>query len=285
MIQPRFQRRLRATFAALCLAAPFLAGSAAHAQLIPDNWWLDIENDRYDTIHDDLADGADPNLMSRDGQLSILKAVASNSWKTFDVLLADPQTDVNAENKVGETPLMYVALTGDMKRAQALLARGAQVNKLGWTPLHYAASKGQADMAKLLLDHGAMPNAPAPDGISPLMMAAYANSRSTVQLLLTAGGDPLARDEGGHDAADWAEKGQAFSLSKELKELVAYRLQTRKQTGQDAPTQALPPKAPPPAPPEAKAPAPSTQPQQSAQPADQGEDYVKGVSGIRLNKY
>lgn len=282
MIQPYLRRRLRPMFAALCLAAPFWAGSVAHAQLTPENWWVDIENDRADTIREDLADGADPNLVSRDGQLSLLKAVAANSWKTFDVLLADPQTNVNAENKMGETPLMYVALAGDMKRAQTLLARGAQVNKLGWTPLHYAASKGQTDMAKLLLQHGAMPNAPAPDGISPLMMAAYANSRSTVQLLLTAGGDPLARDEGGHDAADWAEKGQAFSLSKELKELVAYRLQTRKQTGQDAPTKTLPPQAPAPAPAEPKAPA---QPQQPTQSSGQGEDYVKGVSGVRLNKY
>jgi ankyrin repeat protein len=284
MSLPNIHRRLRTMFAALCLAAPFWAGSMAHAQATPSGWWVDIENDRADKIRGELAQGANPNIKSPDGRLSLQNAVTSNSWNTFDVLLADPRTDVNAENAIGETPLMYVAIVGDMTRAQALLARGAQVNKLGWTPLHYAASKGQTDMAKLLLKNDAMPNAPAPGGINPLMMAAYANSRSTVQLLLSAGADPLARDENGQDAANWAEKGQAFSLAKELQELVAQRLQARKQSGQDAPTQTLPPTAPAPAPREVQAPKQPEQPQ-SAQPAGQDENYVQGVSGVRLNKY
>ena len=36
-------------------------------------------------------------------------------------------------------PLMYVALVGDVPRAKALVARGAEINKLGWTALHYVA--------------------------------------------------------------------------------------------------------------------------------------------------
>ncbi|HEY0293825.1 MAG TPA: ankyrin repeat domain-containing protein [Bordetella sp.] len=280
MTQPAFRRRLRAALAALCLAAPIWAGSVAHAQATPPDWWVDIENDRADKIRSELAQGVDPNLKASNGQPALLRAVASDSWKAFDALLADPRTDVNAENPMGETPLMYVAIAGDTARAQALLARGAQVNKLGWTPLHYAVSKGQLDMAKLLLARDAMPNAPAPDGITPLMMAAYAGSRPAVQLLLTAGADPLVQDAKNQDAADWARQGKAYALSDELHTLIAQRLQTRRQTGQDAPVQTLPAQAPAPA-----APVPQAEAPAKTEPAEGGTNYVKGLSNVQLNKY
>ncbi|WP_019939190.1 ankyrin repeat domain-containing protein [Bordetella sp. FB-8] len=244
-----FRRCLRDLLVTLCMVAPFWSAMAAQAPHAPPDWWIDIENDRVDAVRADLARGADPNLESPKGQPALLDAVASGSWKAFDALLADPRTDVNIENALGETPLMYVAIAGDIARAQALLARGARVNKLGWTPLHYAASKGQIAMIKLLLAHDAMPNAPSPDGVTPLMMAAYADSRQAVQLLLTAGADPLVRDLKHQDAADWAARGKNDALAQALRARVAQRLAARAQAAQNETPQNLPAQAslPPPA--------------------------------------
>jgi hypothetical protein len=281
----RLAARLRfnpsgAGFAAAAFVGLLSCAPIVQAQQVPADWWVDIENDRAGKIGQELARGlADPNALAPEGRPALMRAVAAGAWKTFDVLLADKRTDVNAEDPLGETPLMYTALAGDMARSQALLARGAQVNKLGWTPLHYAASKGQLEIVRMLLARDAMPNAPSPTGVTPLMMAAYANSRPTVQLLLAAGADPLARDEKGQDAADWAEQGKAGGLAQELRTLVAQRLQTRRQTGHDAATQTLPAQAPAAA---AQPAAPSAAPATPDGKPAAGTHEVQGVSGLKL---
>lgn len=272
MMISAIQRRLGILLAALCLAAPFCAAMAEQARPAPPDWWVDITNDRADAIRADLAQGADPNLQSPKGQPGIMAAVTSGSWKTFDVLLADPRTNVNVENALGETPLMYVAIAGDVARAEALMARGAKVDKLGWTPLHYAASKGQIAMIKLLLAHEAMPNAPSPDGVTPLMMAAYSGNRQAVQLLLNAGASPLAQDLKHQDAANWAEQGGHGSLAKELRALVAQTEAAHRQAGQAQPQQAAVP------------PAPALQAQAPAQaaPDEDASHRVQGTSNVRF---
>lgn len=258
--------------AALWLAAPLHAAMAAQASHAPPDWWIDITNDRADAIRADLAQGADPNLESPKGQPGLMAAVASGSWKAFDALLADPRTNVNIENALGETPLMYVAIAGDVPRAEALIARGAKVDKLGWTPLHYAASKGQIGMIKLLLAREAMPNAPSPDGVTPLMMAAYSGNRQAVQLLLNADASPLTQDLKHHDAADWADQGKHGALAKELRALVAQIEAARQQAGQAQPQQASAQPAPAP-----QAPAPAR-----AAPAEDANHRVQGTSNVRF---
>lgn len=263
------RRRLGLLLAALCLAAPLHTAMAAQARNAPPDWWIDIANDRADAIRADLTQGADPNLESPKGQPGIMAAVTSGSWKTFDVLLADPRTNVNLENALGETPLMYVAIAGDIARAEALMARGAKVDKLGWTPLHYAASKGQIAMIKLLLAHEAMPNAPSPDGVTPLMMAAYSGNRQAVQLLLNAGANPVVQDLKHHDAADWADQGKHGSLAKELRALVAKSEAAHRQ-----------PPAPPAPAPQVQAPTPA--PAAQAAPDEDASHRVHGTSNVRF---
>ena len=147
-VRTALSRRLvahgRNALLALCLGLSAPLAQAAN----PADWWVYVANDYPDDIKDLLAQGADPNVRYRNGQPALMRAVVDGAWKVFDVLAADPRTDVNAENPAGETPLMYLAIAGQVDRARSLMARGAQVNRLGWTPLHYAASKGQ--MACLL---------------------------------------------------------------------------------------------------------------------------------------
>lgn len=193
---------------------------SAHA-VNANDWWIYIKNDRDQEVAALLRSGANPNIKTDAGNPAIMQAVRDGSWKVFDVLAAHPRTDVNATNNYDETPLMYVALVGSVPRAQKLIDRGAQVNRLGWTPLHYAAAKSNEEMVKFLLGKEAMPNAPAPDGTSPLMMAAQADGikPAVIQLLVNAGADPFARNLKGDDAVDVARQKGNTDLAAALEKI------------------------------------------------------------------
>ncbi|MFJ1298887.1 ankyrin repeat domain-containing protein [Pseudomonadota bacterium AL_CKDN230030165-1A_HGKHYDSX7] len=279
----------------LALAAPgtmlAVTPSAAHAAADMSNWWVYVTNDRADDLKKLLAQGADPNTRHQTGQPAIMRAVAEGAWGVFDVLAADPRTDLNIENPAGETPLMYLAIAGDTARAEALIARGAQVNRLGWTPLAYAASKGNVDTARMLLRHKAMVNAPSGEGRTPLMMAALSGNRDMVQLLLDAGADPTTTDQQGRSAADWALAGKSESLSEELKRIADKTWKERdaqRGAGASLPSAPAAPTAPsapslPAAPmPGVASPAPAAPPAPAASGSGSG---VQGVQGVNLNRY
>lgn len=211
--------------------AAFLAALAfcsAVAAAVPDAWWIHVVNDRGSEVRQMLARGIDPNEADAEGMPALMLAIRSDSWQVYDALLANRRIRVDAENRQGETPLMYLALLGETERARALIDRGAQVNRLGWTPLHYAASKGQMDTARLLLERGAIVNAPSPDGTTPLMMAAYSGSRDMAQLLLDNGADATAINLQKLTAADWARERRNSRLADEL-EQVAGRTQAQRE--------------------------------------------------------
>ncbi|WP_420042552.1 ankyrin repeat domain-containing protein [Bordetella genomosp. 13] len=293
--------RIGAALRAGLLAAALLGGAQAMGAQVSTDWWPAIANDRTDDMRRMLAGGADPNLRYQNGQPALMRAVIDQAWGVFDLLAADPRTDVNAENPAGETPLMYLALMGQTERAKALIARGAQVNRLGWTPLHYAASKGQLETARLMLQHRAMPNAPSPLGTTPLMMAAYSGSQPMVQLLLDAGADPTTRDLKGHDAAEWADEGRAPTLADNLRQVIARAEQRKRELraaqGQGepiAPAPSLPaiaPTAPPASAPTPSQPGigqgvdPAAAPGGSQAAPERDPATVRGVSGVRRETY
>ena len=189
----------------------------------PDDIWVFIKNDRAEDVKALLAGGVDPNSKTKMGNSILVQSVRDGAWRSFDVVLATPKVDVNLANDYEETPLMYVALVGDLPRAKALVARGAQINKLGWTPLHYAAVKGNLDMVKYLLANDAMPNAPSPDGDSPLMMAVQSGNTQVVQALINAGGDPAAVNQKGIDAIDIARQKGNADLASAMEKIVKTR--------------------------------------------------------------
>lgn len=216
-----------------------LLAVAAHAANPPD-WWVDIANDRVKHVQAMLARGADPNELSPKGQPAIMQAIRDGAWNVYDVLAAHPKTIVNAMNTSKETPLMYLAVAGQTQRAQKLIRRGALVNKLDWTPLQYAASKGHLDTVKMLIANKALVNAPGPDGITALMMAAYGGSEPVAQLLLNSGADATMQDALKRDAADWARlknhNALAGKLDKLTEKILADRaaMRSRNRAGQTA---------------------------------------------------
>lgn len=197
---------------------------------VEDEFWLDIQNNKTGAVTQYLAQGVDPNIQSREEQPAVMWAIQNEAWRVYDLLTQHRNFDPNVANGLDETPLMYLAILGETERAEALIAKGAKVNRLGWTPLHYAASKKQIPMAQMLLSKGALVNAPAPDGTTPLMMAARSGSSKMVNLLLEKGADPTTLNVVKLSAADWAEANKQTNLAAQLRKVAQSYEQQRIQT-------------------------------------------------------
>lgn len=180
--------------------------SIAHAGVY-DDFFIAIVRDDAGSLSRLLAKGLDPNSRDPQGMPALVLAVKRESPKAFETLLAHPRIEVDAMNAAGETALMLAAIAGDLEASQRLLARGATVQHAGWSPIHYAASGPNTALARLLLDRGATVDAAAPNGTTPLMLAAQHAPQATVELLLQRGADPRRRNQRGQQAIDFAEMG------------------------------------------------------------------------------
>lgn len=154
-----------------------------------------------------VAAGADPNVVDAGGQPAIARALFQESYEAAMALARMPQLDIHHRNRAGETGLMLAALKGREDIVRVLLERGAAVDPEGWTPLHYAAAGGSRPLVALLLARGARIDPRAPNGRTPLMMAAGYATEEIVDDLLRAGADPAARDGQGLGPADFARNG------------------------------------------------------------------------------
>lgn len=112
----------------------------------------------------------------------------------------------------GELDMFEAAALGDCSRLEAILAGDAMqvwaVSPDGWAPLHLAAAFAGPDVVKLLLEHGAHAHQRSHNPLrnQPIHAAiALGDSLETINLLLEAGADVNATQEGGftplHQAA------------------------------------------------------------------------------------
>lgn len=123
--------------------------------------------------------------------------------------------DVNKANEVGYTVVMAAARSSHVAMLRELLARGGnakQADREGYTVLHWAVGQPVIDQAapascvKLLVEAGADPNAPAHDGITPLMNAAWFGLRNAASELLSNGADPSRKNNKGQTAQAMARQ-------------------------------------------------------------------------------
>jgi ankyrin repeat protein len=188
-----------------------------------EDFFVAIRNDNASVLANLLERGFDPNTRDPKGQPGLTMALQERSAKTVKLLLRQPQTDVNALNQAGESPLMMAALKGDLAGVQLLLERGAQVNQPGWSPLHYAATGPEPKIVQLLVDRGADIDAASPNDTTPLMMAAQYGSEDSANLLLLRGADAGRRNQKGLRAVDFAKMSSREALVKRLEQATAPR--------------------------------------------------------------
>ena len=172
-----------------------------------ERFFMAISRDDVGPIIELQLRGFDINAPNPDLVPPLPLAIQVDSLRVARHLIEQPGLNLEASNPAGETALMLAAIRGHLDLVQALIARGAQVNRPGWTPLHYAASHDGAQalpIAQLLLAHHAFIDARSPNASTPLMLAAHYGRREVVELLLREGAEPLARNQQGLNAIDFA---------------------------------------------------------------------------------
>jgi len=125
------------------------------------------------------------------------RAAAAGKIDAVSTLLS-ARVDVNAENHMGERPLMLAAAGGHSDIVDGLLRRGADLTATtrgGDTALALATRGCHQQVVKLLLDHRADARAALDRGITPLMAAAATCPSDLVELLIAARAQVDAVDE------------------------------------------------------------------------------------------
>lgn len=203
-----------AVASALAPAAPALAQSDAAV-----SFFRAAQVNDASRIKPLLARGLDPNLREpARGETGLIVALRNDAMDVFELLLAQPKIELEAQAGNGNTALMMAAFRNNLPAVKALLARGAQVNRPGWTALHYAAAAGALDIMHVLLEHHAYIDAESPTKVTPLMLAAREGQEEAVKLLLREGADAGLRDTGFHiDAAEFAERADKPWIAKAIR--------------------------------------------------------------------
>ena len=169
-----------------------------------------VQMDDVKTVRSLLGSTVNPNDINPiGGEPAMVNALREGSMRVFDVLLAHPGTDLEAQAVNGNTALMMAAFKHNAPAVRALLAKGAAVNRPGWSALHYAAAAGDDGITRVLLEHGAKLDATSPAGtglFTPLMMAAREGHESTALLLTDQGANPGLKNSEGLTAAQLAAR-------------------------------------------------------------------------------
>jgi ankyrin repeat protein len=110
-------------------------------------------------------------------------------------LLIDAGADVNAQDSVGTSSLMFAASApGGTESVKLLLDSGADVNMIDrnehFSALMWAAAEGQAGNVALLLEHDADPALKDIDGDTAESFAAQKGHTNVVTLLQAAAQNP-----------------------------------------------------------------------------------------------
>lgn len=144
-------------------------------------------------------------VLGASGAAPLADAIERKDAAAVRTLIRD--SNVNAAQPDGMTPLHWAVRHDDVDTAKTLLAAGANAsakNRYGVTPLSLACTNGNPTMIALLLEAGADANAALRGGETPLMTAARTGRLEALKLLLARGADANARLPQGQTALMWA---------------------------------------------------------------------------------
>eukprot|EP01007_Sphenomonas_quadrangularis_P002700 NODE_449_length_1471_cov_253.333333_g332_i0.p1 GENE.NODE_449_length_1471_cov_253.333333_g332_i0~~NODE_449_length_1471_cov_253.333333_g332_i0.p1 ORF type:complete len:424 (+),score=100.72 NODE_449_length_1471_cov_253.333333_g332_i0:24-1274(+) len=139
-----------------------------------------------------LRAGADPNVPNNVGSAALHTAAACGALECVQVLLSQPNVDVNMRDVLGNTALHKCVFSGSVRVADMLIDKGAKLNEKnneGLTALGVAVRAGQVQFVQHLLKHGADCNVLDNKGNTVLHYCAARCFRELLTLLLTHGAD------------------------------------------------------------------------------------------------
>jgi ankyrin repeat protein len=142
----------------------------------------------------------------------LFSAIEAGNFHAVSALLQGG-ADANARDAEEMTPLMVAASLGHLEIVETLVEQGANVNAkntLGWTALmkaiyNYEQDRGFPEIISLLVEAGSEIETEIAYGTRPLMLAAGYGQAEVIDVLLAAGADVTARNEGGFTARTMAE--------------------------------------------------------------------------------
>ena len=132
--------------------------------------------------------------------------------------------------------LLVAVYTDNISEVKEVLSLGADIealNRIGNTPLMTAASFEQIEMVRFLIEHGADVNLINCNGDTALMRACWNGHTDTVQLLIEHGADISLKDKDGKTALDILQKRHPDKYSKWTEETVI-RLQRERLENEDS---------------------------------------------------
>lgn len=141
---------------------------------------------RADMVNLFVAMGMDVDVLNNLGETPLHLACESAKDDACVSALLPRVSDVNARNKMQQTPLHYAAGGESGRVVKLLIAQGAHVNaadRRGETPLHAAAEMGQTENLSLLLQAGSLSVVKNINGHTPLSLALNWEHASCVDIL------------------------------------------------------------------------------------------------------
>jgi len=156
----------------------------------------------------------------RDNQPPLIRAVEAGDLKKAQKLISKG-ANVNQTDDVGVPALSIVAARGDEKMTRLLLDAGADVNArsatFNNTALARAAQNGNRETVRILLAAGAHVDDRDGAGWTPLFKAALKGDLEIVEALLSAGADVNARSSSGWTSLKEAQMRRHYNVAQRLK--------------------------------------------------------------------